>query len=572
MNAKPEPDDEHNRTRTVLGLQITLENKVSLQLKLSFIFIVIFSLLAAFNYYFTSSHAVSVLQEGIGKELLAVANTSSYHVSKNFEPVLSRQPFRMTPKEAKDILSYLKAVQKINQCDAVYLILRNKIQSCALSEIKGEQLLCVPTQLSTEAMTAFLGEPNFIQHPVPTAEGIVITAYAPMRGKQGKVAAVIAVEGSTHAIRVQMQALQDQSIVFFVFTIVISVLTSLLVALAITIPVRDLLTGIQRVARGELKFKVRAKSVLGIPFRDEIGELVISFNHMTESLLQKNEENKTLYEEIQKMNRELEQRVKDATRKLESTNIKLVEKETQRDSELKLAQQIQQTLLPQNLIMPHIVIETLFLPAAEVGGDFYAFIPVDEDHLGVVIGDVSGRGIPAALLMTMTLGILQETSKNTVSPASILSRANETMVSSHRSSDFSDFASCFYAMLNFPEKTLTFSRAGHDLPLWYSHKERKVIPLQGEGTFLGIFKDSRYTESKLRLLKGDKIVFYTDGVTTAKDKEGNRFSEENLSEIILYNGELSAKELLQKIHEEILHFTQDVAQADDLALVILEIV
>lgn len=572
MNAKPEPDDSSSPPRKIRGIPVTLENKVSLQWKLSFIFIVIFSVLSVVNFRLTSFHAFSVLEEGIGKELLAVANTSSYHFSKNFEPVLSRQPFRMTPMEAKEILLHLQTIQKMNHCDAVYLFFRDKSRACVLSEIKGEQLLCVPTQLSPEAITAFLGEPNFMSRPLSMEEGVVRTAYAPVRGKNGKVLAVIAVEGSTHAIKAQMQALQDQAILLLAFTIVISFLTSIVVARTITTPVRNLLYGILRVARGELKFRVRVKSVLGFPFRDELGDVVVSFNHMTQTLLQKNEENKLLYDEIQKMNRELEQRVKDATHELENSNAKLMEKEAQRDTELKLAQQIQQMLLPQNLVTPRVVIETLFLPAAEVGGDFYAFIPVDEDNLGVVIGDVSGRGIPAALLMTMTLGILQETSKHTMSPGDILSRANETMVSSHKTTDFSDFASCFYAMLNIQEKTLTYARAGHDFPLWYRGKEKKVALLEGEGTFLGTFMDSRYPEKEIRLLKGDKIVFYTDGITSAKNKEGEYFNEEMLADFVAASGELPAKELLQEIHGEILRFTDGVPLGDDLALVILEVV
>lgn len=572
MNEKHEPSDNFSRPRSLLGLPITLEYKVSLQWKLSFIFIVIFSLLSIFNFYLTLFHAISVLQEGIGKELLAVANTSSYHFSKNFEPVLSRQPFRMKPKEAKEILSHLNTLQAMNHCNAMYFFFRNKSQACVLSEIKGEQLLCVPTQLSPEAILAFLGEPNFVRHPVPTAEGIVKTAYAPVRGKKGKVLAVLAVEGSTQAMNAQMQALRDQAISFLVFTIVISFLTSILVARAITTPIRNLLSGILRVARGELKFKVRVKSVLGFPFRDEIGDMVLSFNHMTHTLLQKNEENKTLYDEIQRMNRELEQRVKDATSDLEASNAKLLEKETQRDEELKLAQQIQRTLLPQNLSTSSVVIETMFLPAAEVGGDFYAFIPVDEDHLGVVIGDVSGRGIPAALLMTMTLGILQETSKHTASPGAILARANETMVSSHKTADFSDFASCFYAMLNPSKNILRYARAGHELPLWYRSKEKKVVPLEVPGSFLGIFKNSAFPENEVRLSKGDKVVFYTDGITSAKNKEGEHFKEEMLLELVLSSGSLSAKDLLQKIHEEIVRFTEGVPRGDDLALVILEVI
>lgn len=565
MNEKQEPDllsPQKRRAR----FPITLENKVSLQWKLSSIFILIFSGVSFLNFYMTTFYAASVLHGGIGRELLAAANTSSLYFSKQFGAVFSRQPFRMSPAEAQMLLSQLKAIQKANGCDAVYIFLRVKNQSCMLSEVQGQPLLCVPSELSGEAREAFHGQANFMHRL-----DVVKTAYAPIRGPDGKVAAVIGVEGSTRSIQMQVRALRDQAIFFLVFTIVFSSLTGVIVARAITIPVLNLLSGMLRVARGELKFKVRVKSIFGFPFRDEIGDLVIAFNHMTQVLLQKSGENKLLYDEIQKMNRELEQRVKDATQELELSNKKLLEKEAQRDSELKLAQQIQQMLLPQSFKTPSVAIESLFLPAAEIGGDFYAYIPVDEEHLGVVIGDVSGRGIPAALLMTMTLGILQETSQHSRSPKDILKRTNETMVSSHKTADFSDFASCFYAMLNIPKKTLVFARAGHDMPLWFSRKKNDIVPLRGEGTFLGSFRNSVYSEHTVHLSPGDKVIFYTDGITSVKNKAGQRFQEEMLCALILAHGNMHARELLETIQEELVHFTQDVPRDDDLALVVLEV-
>lgn len=565
MNEKKEPDVQRPHPPRP-RFPVTFENKVSLQWKLSSLFILIFSALAYLNFYMTTFHAASVLHEGIGRELLAVANTSSFYFSNRFGGILARRPFRLMPQEAQSILSSLKSIQKTNKCDAVFIFLNFKSQTCVLTEIRGQPLLCVPTELSGEARLAFRGQANYVRRL-----DMVKSAYAPIRGPDGKAAAVIGVEGSTRSIQMQVQALRDQAIVFLVFTIVISSLTGILVARAVTNPVRNLLSGILRVARGELKFKVRAKSIWGFPFRDEIGDLVVAFNNMTQALLQKNDENKMLYDEIQKWNQELEQRVKNATKELEQSNAKLREKEAQRDAELKLAQQIQHTLLPQSYKTPQVAIESLFLPAAEIGGDFYAFIPVDEDHLGVVIGDVSGRGIPAALLMTMTLGILQETSKHSRSPKDILKRANETMLGSHKTGDFSDFASCFYALFNGQKKTLSFSRAGHDLPLWFVHKKKDIVPLRGEGTFLGSFKSSVYTEHTVHLSAGDKVIFYTDGITAVKNQAGERFKEEMLCALILAHGNMHARELLETLQKELVAFTQDVPRDDDLALVILEV-
>jgi len=289
---------------------------------------------------------------------------------------------------------------------------------------------------------------------------------------------------------------------------------------------------------------------------------------MTQSLEEKNRENKLLYEEINELNRDLEKRIRKATYELKQINSRLEEREAQRDEELRLASQIQEALLPHYYQVRGVNIESKFIPAAELGGDFYNFIPVDPNHLGIIIGDVTGKGVPAALLMAMTVGILHESSKGNLSPADVLGKANATM-QDHIEADLPSFASAFYALLDLDSRVLTYSKAGHESPILYRNNGDCQL-LETEGSFLGAFKDTSYEEKKIQLIKGDKIIFYTDGIISAQDKGGERFGEKRIRKIVEENGNLKAKELLEKIYAEVTFF-QEGSQADDLALVVMEI-
>lgn len=566
-------DGQTKKEINLLGLKVSLLGKAGLQVKLTFIFAFLLVVLCVINFFLSYAQAISTLNERLGNELLGIARTTAQGFSPqqiNDLLTLKEKPQggEEVRKKLKEIRGKLQQVRSANQVDSMYILVKRGKLIYPLVETPLSTYLGSSYPLSNALSSAFSGEATFIKQLVTSSRGLGKSAYAPLFNQRKEVVGIIGVDAAKEEIIYSLNTIKGQAIVFLLFGIALSVLISLLVARAITNPISQLLAGIERITRGDLTYKVKVKNFWSLPGQDEIGDLAVSFNQMTQSLGEKNRENKLLYEEINELNRDLEKRIRKATYELKQINSRLEERETQRGEELKLASQIQEALLPHYYRVRGVNIESKFIPAAELGGDFYNFIPVDPNHLGIIIGDVTGKGVPAALLMAMTVGILHESSKKNLSPADVLGKANATM-QDHIEADLPSFASAFYALLDLDSQVLTYSKAGHESPILYRNNSDCRL-LEAEGSFLGAFKDTSYEEKKIQLIRGDKIIFYTDGVTSAQDKEGERFGEKRIRKTVEKNGNLKAKELLEKIYAEVTSF-QEGSQSDDLALVVVEI-
>lgn len=201
--------------------------------------------------------------------------------------------------------------------------------------------------------------------------------------------------------------------------------------------------------------------------------------------------------------------------------------------QLESAHRIQQSFMPQS--NPHAIGDKFLLyakniPAASVGGDFFDFIPIDEQHLGLVIGDVSGKGIPAALYMARLISDLRYYSLIVPPPVDLLSRINTILVErSHQGM----FVSLIFMLLNTQNGELTISNAGHLPPLWYRDCYRHCVAIDGmTGVPLGIIANAEFQQERIQLQPGDHILLYTDGVTEARNARGKMFSSQRLEEIM----------------------------------------
>lgn len=566
-----------------LGWKISLSRRVSLSIKIIILFIIFLSFLSLCNAFLSYSQAISILNQGLGEELLAIVKNSSYTFPseelKLLVSLIGGERREIRKISLQKISERLKKIKEINFLDSVYVMIKKGnfgyvIASCG-DVLEGEHI-----PLNKFSLSAFRGIPSYDRKVLSKGFFQILfqqfsltqerkSAYAPVYF-QDKIVGVLGIEASWERSFNQILKIRNQAVTFFVVSIILSLILSIIVAQSITGPVKLLLTGIQRVAKGDLSYQIKVKNLWILPWRDEIGELTVAFNRMTKNLQEKNEENKILYEEINRFNRELERKIKDATHSLEEINKRLIEKETQRDEELKLATQIQKTLLPHNFYKKGVRIVTKFTPAAELGGDFYNFSLIDPENLGVVIGDVAGKGVPAALLMAMAVGILHETSRGTTSPAEILKKANNT-IRSHIEIDFPNFVSAFYGVLNLNTKFFTYSKAGHEIPILYRKKENICEFLDAEGLFLGAFADVEYQEKQVRLEEGDRIIFFTDGLIEAKNENGEMFGLLRLKEEILKNRDEKIENMIEKIQNSILSFVKDKSLSDDFAIMIMEI-
>jgi len=248
--------------------------------------------------------------------------------------------------------------------------------------------------------------------------------------------------------------------------------------------------------------------------------------------------------------------------------------ETERlEDEMKMGRGIQMSLLPsQTPKIQGLSLQGLMEPAKEIGGDYYDFITSPgKEELAVVIGDVSGKGVAAGLLMSMVKASILTLSEEVVSPKELLMRLNRML---YRSVGSQKFMTLLYLLWQPETQTLVYSSAGHEHILIYRAHSDSVETIQSGGFMLGMILDiDVYLEEKqLKLQYGDKILLYTDGVTEALDAAGGRFGLGKLKESFNRHGQEPARELIQAIRDEVYGFIGSHPQYDDITLVVLEAV
>lgn len=254
-------------------------------------------------------------------------------------------------------------------------------------------------------------------------------------------------------------------------------------------------------------------------------------------------------------------------------NSRLLEQSIEKErleKELDVAREIQRKILPADVPdYPNLEIASVFIPAFEVGGDYYDFFRISETKLGFVIADVSGKGISAAFIMAEVKGIFESLSKTIEKPKEILIKANEIL---KETLDSKTFVSAAYGYFDFNEKKLIFARAGH-CPLFLI-RDMNSKQIRPSGLGLGLsskeYFEQTLEEFSVDLLRNDTIVLYTDGVTDAKNEQMEDFGDKYFLNVLQDNASLSAQELSNKIIREITVFSSQHNQYDDITLVIFK--
>lgn len=254
-------------------------------------------------------------------------------------------------------------------------------------------------------------------------------------------------------------------------------------------------------------------------------------------------------------------------------NARLHQEEIKRqrmEDELAVGQQIQLSLLPNG----HPEADgwdfaSIYQPSQLVGGDFYDFFQLagDPNQLGLVIADVSGKGVPAALFMALSRSIIRTKSMSGRHPAGVLRRANTLIYKDTRSKLF---LTAFYATLDLQSGWMAYSNAGHNYPMWLRAETGKVTELVARGTIMGAFEQIDLEESEIDIAPGDMIIFYTDGVTEAMNAKEELFGEERLQSVIEARPHAGAQEMLDAIVAAVNEYTDETPQADDFTIFIVK--
>jgi predicted ester cyclase len=236
------------------------------------------------------------------------------------------------------------------------------------------------------------------------------------------------------------------------------------------------------------------------------------------------------------------------------------------EQELQVARRIQQALLPEATpTLDGWEVAAYYHPAREVGGDFYDFLELPDGRLGLVIGDATGKGMPAALVMATTRGMLRAVAQPLDSPGEVLKRVNDAL--------FPDippnmFVTCLYAILDSESGRLVYANAGHDLPYLRHHGEG-AHELRATGMPLGLMNEMSYEEKEAVLREGDSVLYYSDGLVEAHDPEGEMFGLPRLRALVAEHGE--ERSLGDFLLKELYSFTgEGWEQEDDITLLTLK--
>jgi serine phosphatase RsbU (regulator of sigma subunit) len=246
------------------------------------------------------------------------------------------------------------------------------------------------------------------------------------------------------------------------------------------------------------------------------------------------------------------------------------------EQELRVARLIQQTLLPKHV--PDVAgyqLAAYYQPAREVGGDFYDFLELDEDHLGLVVGDVTDKGVPAAIVMATTRTMLRASAQRLDSPGEVLKRVNDVIV---RDIPPNMFITCLYAILDLKSGLLRYANAGHDLP--YRRRSTShgagggagggAEELRATGMPLGLLPGMSYEEKEIILQRGDTVLFYSDGLVEAHDPHREMFGFPRLQGLVGAHRS-DGPAMVNFLLSELGRFTgQEWEQEDDITLVTLD--
>jgi sigma-B regulation protein RsbU (phosphoserine phosphatase) len=383
-------------------------------------------------------------------------------------------------------------------------------------------------------------------------DGDRFIAYAPVKSVNWSVGVVIPVDeviapalatresildaSADTAIHITRQQETMRTIFIGAFVILLAAVIALTLIFSgfLTRPLEELKRGSEAIGQGDLDYAVEVHT------GDEFEDLGRSFNRMAADL-------------------------KEHIRTLRITTA-----ERERiQKELEIARGIQQSFLPDAAPrIPGMDLEGFNLPAAEVGGDFYDFIPVGEASWGLVIADVSGKGVPAALFMALSRTLIRASATRNPDPVVSIREANRSIC---MDASTSMFVTLFYAILDSRKKTLTFVNAGHNPPLLLGSGSERVTLLKARGIALGVIDEVDLESVEVQLSPGDVLVLYTDGVTEATDDQDQEYGLERLAAMVTASRDLPATGIIDAIVRDVTAFAGTRPQFDDITLMVLKV-
>ncbi|HOW04238.1 SpoIIE family protein phosphatase [Methanospirillum hungatei] len=404
----------------------------------------------------------------------------------------------------------------------IYDIWGNRVAVWSSDQNISEEVLPLPSDDITQALRSRSG--TSFGSPVQGDRTTIL--FIDLKNPQAlSDDSIVAVIRYGDRLKEQLEMLLFQYILFGIVGIGSGIILALLVSKRISAPIREIVTDVHQIADGDLDHTIRSMHTL------EFTELETSMNLMIQKI-------KEYSEEIER-----------------------------KRSEMLVASKIQQSIIPASFPVPEgFDIAAITIPALEVGGDFYDIFSRHDTSVTLVLADVAGKGVPAALFMALSRTIIRILTRWPGSPAGIIRSSNSIFI---EDSGSVSFVTLFFGVLDAQSCILRYVNAGHNPPVLY-RAERNLSTLEPTGPVIGLLDDPDYSEGSVTLSPGDVLVIYSDGVTEAMDPDGKLFTEERLYEVIQQHHLSSAEGLMQAIVLAVRTFAGTAPQSDDLTLIVVK--
>jgi sigma-B regulation protein RsbU (phosphoserine phosphatase) len=341
-------------------------------------------------------------------------------------------------------------------------------------------------------------------------------------GNKSKLGAVI-IGMSDSIIREESASVKKMIAVFFFIYLAISIFGAVILSMIIIRPIKKISYGAQIIGSGDLSCKIDVNS------SDELGMLAYEFNQMTEM-------------------------IRDSKEKEIAASIM--------NEQLEIARDIQEGLNPMGYYDKNgIQIKGSTKAAISVGGDYFDYIDIDEDRVCALISDVSGKGVPASLVMVMIRTVFTSyISRKDIDCSSVVKAINDSL-----SADFAidKFATLFFIIFNRATGELAFSNAGHGPLFCYRASGNRCTRTTLEGVPIGIMEDTDYKQAKVKFNPGDIVVLYTDGITEMRNENKEEYGIQRVKKLIINNNHLNASEILEILIRDVETFRGEVPPHDD---------
>ncbi len=258
-------------------------------------------------------------------------------------------------------------------------------------------------------------------------------------------------------------------------------------------------------------------------------------------------------------------KIKEQRRVLEDYKAKI-------EHELKVAKTVQKSIIPREFLEnEYISVWGVSIPDEELGGDYFDFFSPTESKLGILIADVSGHGVPSALITTMIKVYFEKYAKEFIETEKVLSHVNSEVTRTLQETGF--YLTAFYSILDLDTMVITSTCAGHDFAVCYDPGKDEVIQLgkTEKGTIIGSFAEAEYDSSLYQLETGNKVLYFTDGITEARNKNGEFYGIERVIDLLKKNKELRPREFINRLIEDVDAFSTESTAGDDRTVIMIDI-